>query len=265
MAAVLVAVGVIGGVAVGGLVTRTPAPDRRGIEAGTEVGAAFGLAAAPTTGIPATTATVIPAVEVIEAPALPLPEPIPANFYAPTPEVVMGRLKIPKLGVDEPLQEGITLTAINRGPGWWPGTARPGELGNMVIGGHRTTWSKPFSRLDELVAGDTVIFAMPDGDITYEVRGVIVVPENRIGIANQTYAHVATLFACHPKGSATHRIVAKLRLLKPDGTPVDQEEWLPPVDYGAELTSLVVRGPDGQPMTVDTDPTRVLAAEDPAT
>jgi hypothetical protein len=43
---------------------------------------------------------------------------------------------------------------------------------------------------------------------------------------------VATLFACHPKGSATHRIVAKLGLLGPDGRPVDDEAALPPLDVG---------------------------------
>lgn len=178
---------------------------------------------------------------------LPLPDPIPDDPYAPTPEVVLGTLEIPRLGVSAPLQEGITLTAINRGPGHWPGTPMPGGLGNMVIAGHRTTYSKPFNRIDELVAGDRVVFAMPDGPVTYEVRGVIVVPAENIGIAAQSSAHTATLFACHPKGSATHRIVAKLRLVNPDGTYADPDGALPPLDQGADpvtgTTLLVASGP----------------------
>lgn len=176
--------------------------------------------------------------------ALPLPDPIPADPYAPTPEQVLGTMELPSLGVTAPLQEGITLTAINRGPGHWPGTPMPGGLGNMVIAGHRTTYSKPFNRLDELVAGDKVVFHLPEGDVTYEVRGVIVVPAENIGIAAQSNAHTATLFACHPKGSAAHRIVAKLRLLNPDGSHADPDEALPPLDQGADPvtgTTLVVK------------------------
>lgn len=180
-------------------------------------------------------------------PTLPLPDPIPEDPYAPTPEVVLGTMEIPAIGVVAPLQEGITLTAINRGPGHWPGTPMPGGAGNMVIAGHRTTYSKPFNRLDELVAGDKVLFHLPSGDVTYEVRGVIVVPAENVGIAAQSSAHTATLFACHPKGSAKERIVAKLRLLAPDGTPVDPDGSLPPIDAGADpvtgTTLLVGNGP----------------------
>ena len=98
--------------------------------------------------------------------------------------------------------------------------------------------------LGGLVAGDQVIFTTDRGVATYEVRGVIIVPESHIGIAAQSNAHTATLFACHPKGSATHRIVAKLRLLNPDGTPADPDEALPPIEQGTDPatdTTLVVR------------------------
>ncbi len=190
------------------------------------------VATAPPASSPGTAGTT----PVFTLPALPLPDRPPKDWYAPTPEVVLGRLQIPKLGVDQPLQRGITLTAVNRGPGWWPGTAMPGQLGNVVVAGHRTTFSKPFNRLDELVPGDKVLFVMPEATYTYEVRGLIVVTPEHIGIAAQSYAHTATLFACHPKGSAAQRIVAKLRLLAPDGTPVDEDRWLPPVDQGSDST-----------------------------
>jgi sortase A len=196
--------------------------------------------APPTT--PATTA--LPITTTTEDPG-PLPDPPPADPYAPTPQVILGTIEIPKLGVTGNLQEGITLTAINRGPGHWPGTPQPGGIGNMVVAGHRTTYSKPFARLDELVKGDKVVFRTPDGTFVYQVRGVIVVPAQNIGIATQAKGiHTATLFACHPRGSATHRIVAKLELLGPDGKPVDAESALPPVDFGSDPvtgSTLVVR------------------------
>jgi LPXTG-site transpeptidase (sortase) family protein len=169
----------------------------------------------------------------VTLPPLPIPEALPDNPYEDTPQVVVGTIEIPKIGITADMQRGMALTAINRGPGWWPGTAMPGELGNVVIAGHRTTHSKPFNRLNELAPGDQVIFTTDAGRFVYAVRDVIVVPETWIDIAAQSYAHTATLFACHPPGSASERIVAKLRLLAADGQPVDPDAALPLIDAEA--------------------------------
>jgi sortase A len=151
-----------------------------------------------TTGAPTTTA--IP---------LPVPEPAPADEYAPTPEVVLGELSLPTLGVTAPLGEGVTLTAVDRGPGHWPGTAMPGQVGNVVVAGHRTTNSRPFHDLDLLQPGDPLTFTMPDGSThEYRLTSTEVVASNAVHIINQTPAKTATLFACHPKGSDAQRIVA---------------------------------------------------------
>jgi LPXTG-site transpeptidase (sortase) family protein len=152
--------------------------------------------------------------------ALPVPEPLPADPYADTPEVVLGRITIPAIGLDEPLQQGMTLTAINRGPSHWPGTALPGDLGNAVIAGHRTTYTQPFRRLDELQAGDQVIYTTDRAAFTYAVTATeIVLPED-VRIADQTAGYTSTLFACHPPGSAAYRIVTHLQLLDGQGRPV---------------------------------------------
>jgi LPXTG-site transpeptidase (sortase) family protein len=199
---------------------------------GTALGAATG-------DLPAPTVSVAP----VAPPTLPIPEALPENPYEATPQVVLGTIEIPKIGLVDQLQRGVTLTAINRGPGWWPGTALPGELGNAVVAGHRTTYGRPFYRLNELEPGDQVIFTTDAGRFVYEVRGVIVVPEEWIDIAAQSYAHTATLFACHPPGSARERIVAKLRLLDAGGRPVDADRALPPMDAEAQRPdhTLVVR------------------------
>jgi sortase A len=151
-------------------------------------------------------------------PALPDPEDSPADPYAPTPEVVHGTLELPTLGVEQPLQEGVTLTAINRGPSHWPGTALPGELGNVVVAGHRTTYSRPFHDLDLLAPGDPLVFTMNDGTVwTYEHTGTEIVGPDAMHIVNQAPEHTATLFACHPKGSAAQRIVAHFELTSAPG------------------------------------------------
>ncbi len=191
-----------------------------------DTGLALGQAAAGTSQTLAVTPVTLP--------PLPIPEALPDNPYEVTPQIVLGTIEIPKIGITAEVQRGMTLTAINRGPGWWPGTAMPGELGNVVIAGHRTTYSRPFNRLNELAAGDQVIFTTAAGRFVYAVRDVIVVPEDWIDIAAQSSAHTATLFACHPPGSAAERIVAKLRLLDANGQPVEPDAALPPIDAEAQ-------------------------------
>ena len=185
----------------GWTLTRDEAPETRPVAASattTTTAAPAAAAAAPT--LPAD-------------PALPDPEDSPTDPHAPTPEVVHGSLALPTLGVDQPLQEGVTLTAINRGPSHWPGTAMPGQLGNVVVAGHRTTYSQPFHDLDLLAPGDPLVFTMNDGSVwTYEHTATEIVGPDAMHIVNQTPEHTATLFACHPKGSAAQRIVAHFRL-----------------------------------------------------
>jgi sortase A len=171
--------------------------------------------AAPTTEAPTTTTTSAPVVEATPV-ALPVPEDSPADPYADTPYVVHGTLALPTIGVSQPLHEGVTLTAINHGPSHWPGTAMPGQLGNVVVAGHRTTYTRPFHDLDLLQPGDPLVFTMNDGTVfTYELTGTSVVGPDGMHIVDQTPDHTATLFACHPKGSAAQRIVAHFRLVDP--------------------------------------------------
>ena len=42
---------------------------------------------------------------------------------------------------------------LKKGPGHYPDTPLPGQLGNAAIAGHRTTYGQPFYRLDEVAAG----------------------------------------------------------------------------------------------------------------
>lgn len=145
--------------------------------------------------------------------SLPVPEAPPADPYAPTPEVRHGLLEIPSIGLSQPFFEGITLTAINRGPSHWPGTAMPGELGNVVIAGHRTTYTRPFWDLDLLQPGAELIFTMTDGTRhVYVLDRTEVVDDEAIEIVDQSYGYRATLFACHPKFSAAQRIVGHFTL-----------------------------------------------------
>ena len=94
-----------------------------------------------------------------------------------------------------------------------PGTAMPGQPGNVVIAGHRTSHSKPFRFIDKLEAGDTVTFTTNGTPYTYEVTGHEIVDPTAIRIIDQTPASTATLFACHPPGSVAERYVVYLKLV----------------------------------------------------
>ena len=176
---------------------------------------------------------------------MPIPDDLP-DPNDPTPPVVLGRITIGRLGLASALMEGITLAAIDRGPGHWPHTALPGQLGNLVVAGHRTTFTQPFRHLELLQPGDLVQFDVGGTTTSYATRGVVVVPANAVDIAAQSDAHTATLFACHPPGQATERIVAKLRLVDATGAAVDPDSALPPLDDGSQAGGhvLTVRKPD---------------------
>ncbi len=153
------------------------------------------------------------AVTTTSLPPLPVPDPLPDNPFAETEQVVLGSIEIPAIDLQWDLQQGMTLTAINRGPSQWPGTAMPGAVGNMVIAGHRTTWGAPFRHLDALVPGDEIVFRVDGAKHVYEVVETIFVLPTDTWIADQDQRHTVTLFACHPVGSARQRIVVRGELV----------------------------------------------------
>jgi sortase A len=148
--------------------------------------------------------------------ALPLQmtEPIapPSDVRAVEDNLPLGRLSIPKLGLDAELHEGIRLTTLDRGPGHWPGSAMPGQLGNVVVAGHRTSHGAEFRHLDALAPGDELVFSTADGTFTYRVTGTRIVTPDALWIVDPTDTPTATLFACHPLGSTAERIVVNLAL-----------------------------------------------------
>jgi sortase A len=180
-----------------------------------EAVAAAAPADAPTTTapfedlpVPPTTVTTLPPVNAAPAPRT-RPIPPPANETAPSPIVKVGEIRIPKIGLVHPIYEGVTLTVIDHGPGHWPGSALPGQLGNAVFAGHRVTHTHPFRNLDQLAPGDEIQFVMPDGTYTYRMTSQQIVNPSDTWIVNPTPTPTLTLFACHPPGSAAHRIVIR--------------------------------------------------------
>ena len=125
----------------------------------------------------------------------------------------IGTIEIPKIGLVHPIFEGVWLTVVDHGPGHWPGSARPGQIGNAVFAGHRVTHTHPFLDLDQLALGDKVIFNMPKKVFTYAVTSITIVQPDELSITDPTRTPTMTLFACNPKHSAAQRIVVKGKLV----------------------------------------------------
>ncbi|MGH3443526.1 MAG: class E sortase, partial [Nitriliruptorales bacterium] len=121
---------------------------------------------------------------------------------------------------DDPLVavEGVSREQLQRGPGHYPGTALPGEDGNVVISGHRTTYGAPFFRLDELQPGDRIhVLDRARQEWVYEVRKSQVVAPTALWVTERdplgTGAPMLTLTTCHPRFSSAQRLIVFAELV----------------------------------------------------
>ena len=140
-----------------------------------------------------------------------------ANFSGSVKEGdPLTRFEIPKLGVDTIVVQGTSPSALKAGAGHYPSTPLPGANGNVAIAGHRTTYGRPFNRIDQLKVGDTILLSTPDGKkYTYRVsRPPFVTSPYDWTIIAKSKKPLLTLTTCHPKGSARERLVVRAELVK---------------------------------------------------
>jgi sortase A len=157
----------------------------------------------PGTTSPASTTTTL---QVVELPEL-----------AVEPEVPVGepfaRLIIDRIALDAVVFEGVDRTTLKSGPGHMPGTPLPGQPGNSVISGHRTTYGRPFYELDLLVVGDEIEVETALGVSTYSVREILIVAPTDVWVAGHIDGAWLTLTTCHPRFSAAERLIVQAELI----------------------------------------------------
>ncbi len=142
--------------------------------------------------------------------------PIAAIRARPGEQLRLGRLVIPRLNVDQPLNNGVDEAALVHGVGHWPGTPLPGSAGNSVISGHRSTHEKPFLYLDRLRPGDPITATVGARTTTYKVFKTTIVPQSQyvkfvLRPPAKPGDKVITLFACNPITAHFQRIVVEAR------------------------------------------------------
>ena len=144
--------------------------------------------------------------------------------------VALTKIAIPAIGVETLVVEGTSPNALRAGAGHYEETPLPGQVGNVAIAGHRTTYGRPFNRLDELQVGDTIWLATPVGDHEYRVVGDPASPDCRrtdraacitnpsdwsvVTAPEDPNASLLTLTTCHPKGSAAERLIIRAELVQ---------------------------------------------------
>lgn len=121
----------------------------------------------------------------------------------------IGKILIPSIGVDVVMLEGTSTGDLREGPGHWEETPFPGQGGNFVISGHRTTYGAPFRKLNDLEVDDIIDLVLPYAVARYAITRVIIVYPDEVEEVAQRGREQVSLAACHPLYSARQRIVAQ--------------------------------------------------------
>ena len=130
-----------------------------------------------------------------------------------SPEQMLTRIVVPKIGMDAIVVEGASRKALSAGPGHMKETAMPGEPGNAVITAHRDTF---FRHIYELNKGDQIQVRRSGRTFTYEVTGKKIVMPDDVSVIQPTTDPRLTLITCYPTyyiGPAPKRLVVFSRLV----------------------------------------------------
>ena len=109
--------------------------------------------------------------------------------------------------------EGVSRRDLRSGAGHMPDTPLPGQPGNAVISGHRTTYGAPFHELDELEPGDLIEVETAIGVHTYAVDETIIVKPTDVWVAEPRDGAWLTLTTCHPRFSSRQRMIVFAELV----------------------------------------------------
>jgi LPXTG-site transpeptidase (sortase) family protein len=121
---------------------------------------------------------------------------IRANLTAPSPAIVM---------------EGAGKTILRRAAGHIPGTALPGEVGNIGISAHRDTYFRPLRNIER---NDIITLTTAVAEYRYRVLSTKVVSPYDLAVLNPTADQSLTLVTCYPfyfVGAAPSRFIVRAK------------------------------------------------------
>lgn len=149
------------------------------------------------------------------------PDSIRADYNASADAII-----ISKLGIRAPLlwASGTTQKqlneSLNQGVILYPGSALPGQDGEVVLAGHssvfpwvKTQYGQVFTLLDKLQAGDTVAIIYGFRQYDYQIIGQEVLNPNQVKVSD-TDRPVLKITTCWPVGTSAKRLVVYGELVK---------------------------------------------------
>lgn len=128
-----------------------------------------------------------------------------------SPGSPFGRLEIPRLQLSVMVVEGSSDRDLRRGVGHIPGTALPGNSGNVGLAGHRDT---VFRKLSQIQSQDLVTFTTLTGVFQYRVVSTSIVSPTSVEVLDPTPDPELTLVTCYPffyLGHAPQRFIVRAR------------------------------------------------------
>lgn len=123
----------------------------------------------------------------------------------------VGRIAIPRVGVDAKILVGVDDWTLRRGVGFFPDTALPHQQGNTALAAHRGT---DFWGLRKIKVGDEITVSTEQGRFRYVVEGTKVIAPSDLSVLEPTEGSALTLITCYPfnfKGNAPQRFVVRAR------------------------------------------------------
>lgn len=121
----------------------------------------------------------------------------------------IGQLDIPRIGVRAIILEGDDDHTLRFGVGHIPGTALPGEQGNISLAGHRDSFFRPLLNIRR---DDQIRLTTFEGFRDYRVDWIRVVKPQEVKVLKPAGQPTLTLITCYPfhyVGSAPERFVVR--------------------------------------------------------
>lgn len=130
-----------------------------------------------------------------------------------TGDGIMGKVKIPKIGVNLPIFHTTAEDVLEIGAGHLEGSTLPvgGKGTHSVISAHRgLPTASLFTDLDKLEIGDNFFIEVLNETLAYEVDQILVVePEETESLAVVEGEDLVTLLTCTPYGMNTQRLMVR--------------------------------------------------------
>lgn len=129
----------------------------------------------------------------------------------------LGRIEIRTLGVEVMILEGVKPRTLRRAVGHIPGTALPGQPGNVALAGHRDTF---FRSLRDIPQDTEITLTTLHGTYRYRVDSTTVVEPQAVEVLADSPDATLTLVTCYPFdfiGHAPKRFIVRARKIPGSG------------------------------------------------